>query len=376
MIFGTSNTERGRINTGGEWGFGRVASVGYKADVQGTVRSSAGFDATGWSFRALNTAGDGGGGIVAPNGAAAGLRVSSDGGPLYLMAGGVDRMVLNAAGHVGIPLASGKLSVGAAAGSGSGQLFVYKSGAANVTMETSDDGVSLGVGTNRSGLTNAWGAPTGNFFMMAPNAQPMVFGTSATPAITISATGAVGVGTVAPHTAPTSAFSAGNGSGANIYIGSGTTNSYLDQAILHFRSAGGVEIANVADTGIFNIVNPGKLYIAGVPVKWESAETALLSTALQSLNFAHPYSRAPDIFQIVLRCKTGEFGYAVGTEIDITSDCNSGTSGIAVYGYPSSIGFVQGLSGANTMPIRRPDTGAPGYVTAANWRLVAKGLWL
>lgn len=86
----------------GSVGVGAAAVAGYKLDVTGTIRSIGGeASASGYGVRVLNSTQSGGGSITAPAGAAAGLAVASDGGPLMLLTN-VERARINSTGEMGI----------------------------------------------------------------------------------------------------------------------------------------------------------------------------------------------------------------------------------------------------------------------------------
>lgn len=116
--------------------------------------------------------------------------------------------------------------------------------------------------------------------------------------------------------------------------------------------------------------------VAGLSIAWISPTPLTVpNTAIQSVTFSHSYGRTPTMFSVLIRCKTAEFGYAVGTEIDIKSDCNSGASGLSVYATATTVGYAQQLTGANTIAIR-PPAGGLQFITQANWELIARAIFL
>jgi hypothetical protein len=103
---------------------------------------------------------------------------------------------------------------------------------------------------------------------------------------------------------------------------------------------------------------------------FESGETAI--TLDSKVSVAHGLSTKPILFQAVLRCKTAEFGYAVGDEMDATNHIlREGTR-------PHLYGFWTGVDSANVFTVfgevlQVMDTsGDVDNLSPSNWRLVIR----
>lgn len=110
---------------------------------------------------------------------------------------------------------------------------------------------------------------------------------------------------------------------------------------------------------------------------FESAEQTL--TAGTDTAVAHGLTdgtgagRLPKLLRSVIRCKTTEFGYAVGDEVTISESVYSGAVnvGVSVYADTTNVGFVVNASGANLFVIKRSATvGTYVQITPANWKFV------
>jgi len=82
-----------KIDTAGRVGIGVAAAAGILLDVAGAIRGTS--DA---GLRLLNAAQNNGATVAAINGVNTGLRLTSDGGPILLNAGGTDKVQLSAGG--------------------------------------------------------------------------------------------------------------------------------------------------------------------------------------------------------------------------------------------------------------------------------------
>jgi hypothetical protein len=94
---------------------------------------------------------------------------------------------------------------------------------------------------------------------------------------------------------------------------------------------------------------------------FESSEITV-PTTVGNEEVSHGLGSVPKIFQVVIRCKTADLGYAVDDEVDVTS---SGIQ-ISVYSNSTVIGFTQKPS----VYISHKDGSAVANITPANWKLV------
>lgn len=107
---------------------------------------------------------------------------------------------------------------------------------------------------------------------------------------------------------------------------------------------------------------------------YTSSETSIPATNTTQ-TWTHSLGQAPDSIQLILRCKTAEYGYSVGDEIRFTSEytynvgvytfwANASTIGFRHYTAAGTVFNIVDRSVANT--VRNP--------TPANWRIVVKGI--
>lgn len=144
------------------------------------------------------------------------------------------------------------------------------------------------------------------------------------------------------------------------------TNEALTE-VLKISSAGNVDLTQ----------GSGSLRIGGLISRFESAEQTVPS-ATGSTTVAHGGTRAPDLVQIFLRCKTAELGYAVGDEVVYNlSDTGDATRVGTLRANATNVIFAYIASSGGTLAIRASaGLGAITAVTAANWRVVLKAHWL
>jgi hypothetical protein len=121
----------------------------------------------------------------------------------------------------------------------------------------------------------------------------------------------------------------------------------------------------------------GSLRVNGHITRFESLTVAVPTSAgVGSLTtIAHGGTRVPDQFSVRLRCVITEHGYAVGAEVDLVSiggsvtySCSADATNI-YFRMPAATGGVPQVfvaSGGNSQPA----------VTAANWRLAVRAIWL
>jgi hypothetical protein len=107
-----------------------------------------------------------------------------------------------------------------------------------------------------------------------------------------------------------------------------------------------------------------------------SSETTI-PTANTDLTWGHGLGQTPDIIQLILRCKTAEFGYAVGDEIRFTSEYTYNVGLYTFWCNASTIGFRHyTVAGTVFNILDRTQGNTPRYPTLAKWRLVVKGIIL
>lgn len=142
-----------------------------------------------------------------------------------------------------------------------------------------------------------------------------------------------------------------------------------------FRSAVALSIDG---SGYLNVGGgSGYLKIGGNITRFESVETAVPTNTFSNTTASHGGPRKPDIFKVVLRCKTAELGYSIGDEVGVTDDADGSTSGSnQSWASATQIGILITRTTSNPPVIRRKDTGASATITAANWVLVFYALWL
>lgn len=120
----------------------------------------------------------------------------------------------------------------------------------------------------------------------------------------------------------------------------------------------------------------GALRINGHVSRTESSEFTCPSTNNTLVQFAHGGTRAPDVIHTILRCKTAEHSYGPGDEFVLHNLTNVTDRDFALVSGSSNITFYWISTSNLAPPIRSLSNGSAQTVTAANWRLVFKCLWL
>lgn len=128
----------------------------------------------------------------------------------------------------------------------------------------------------------------------------------------------------------------------------------------------------------------GRLYVSDgthwLPITmpyFESSElTITVSTdtaAAHGLTGGTGAGRTPSLTRGYLRCKTAEFGYAVGDEVATDFAESAGTNrGLSVYANTSNVGFVVGTQGAFVLRRDAGNIGNAGVITPGNWRVILR----
>lgn len=105
-------------------------------------------------------------------------------------------------------------------------------------------------------------------------------------------------------------------------------------------------------------------------LSFESAEIAV--TASSNIYVSHGLGGMPKLFQASVRCKTAEFGYAVGDELLIpTTDGGESAYRNAVWANSTIVGVALG---SRPLLIQSRATDTFETLTAGNWRIVLKAI--
>jgi hypothetical protein len=113
---------------------------------------------------------------------------------------------------------------------------------------------------------------------------------------------------------------------------------------------------------------------AGGASVYTSSETSIPATNTTE-TWTHSLGQAPDLIQLILRCKTAEYGYSVGDEVRYTSEYTAAST-YNLWANSTQIG-LRGIitSGASIFHLVRRDTsGVLTQATPANWKIVVKGI--
>mgnify|MGYP001569423334 CR=1 FL=1 len=100
---------------------------------------------------------------------------------------------------------------------------------------------------------------------------------------------------------------------------------------------------------------------------FESAEQNIV-TNTDTGGIAHGLGSTPKFFAALIRCKTAEYGYAVGDEVMLVTS-NTSIEGLGGYVNAANVGFVISVD------VRIIDRATPGTVriiTMANWKVVLR----
>lgn len=154
------------------------------------------------------------------------------------------------------------------------------------------------------------------------------------------------------------------------YIGFSQTTASSDAGLLNY----------IAGTHAFNgnvRIGSGGLKIGSSDLitRFESSEQSVPS-ATNTMTIAHGGTRVPDLFQVFLRCKTAELGYAVGAEVLIKDDMGDGNRAHQLQADATNVIWRYLPGGGATVPSLRNGSNTPAVITASNWRVVFKAHWL
>ena len=107
---------------------------------------------------------------------------------------------------------------------------------------------------------------------------------------------------------------------------------------------------------------------------YKSAETTIPATNT-TIEWTHSLGQAPDLIKLSLICKTAEFGYAVGDEIDFTSHYTYNVGVQTFWANTTKIGYRSYVAaGTNVFNIAKRDViNVVTPVTNANWKIIVRG---
>ena len=158
-------------------------------------------------------------------------------------------------------------------------------------------------------------------------------------------------------------------------------NTLIAAAVAGFTIAdNSVTTAKIADAAVTAAKLAATLDLSGktitmpanlTPVFTKSFESAEQSvpTVASAVSVAHSLGAVPKMFGVSLRCKTAEHGYAIGDEVDLEMTyASSSTRGGVAFANSTNVG----VSMVGSTMILNKTTGAGGYITEANWRLVLR----
>lgn len=142
------------------------------------------------------------------------------------------------------------------------------------------------------------------------------------------------------------------------------------------KTVGGLHVGGTSDPGADNIIVDGTAEVVGhlhentrrvfsASSMFQSDEVAIATNTDSYV--AHSLGAVPSLFTVVMRCKTGEYGYSAGDEVLLSSTYTGGTGpGLTAYANDTNIGFYN-----TTYPAvySRADGSFHG-ITLANWKLV------
>jgi hypothetical protein len=211
---------------------------------------------------------------------------------------------------------------------------------------------------------------------------------------------------------------AGAGTVTSVDSGTGLTGGPITTSGTLSIAAGGVDTTQLADNGVtfakMQDINTAKVIgrtTAGsgdpeeVSILDEDAMTSNSATALATqqsikayvdsqvgasvytssetsvpavnttVTWTHGLGQAPDLIELILRCKTAEYGYSVGDEVRYTSEY-TGASLYNFWANSTTIGFRGYLAAGASLfnLVRRDITGSTTQATPANWKVVVKGI--
>lgn len=101
--------------------------------------------------------------------------------------------------------------------------------------------------------------------------------------------------------------------------------------------------------------------------EFESVETSIPAENIE-VSAVHGLGVVPKLAQTVIRCKTAEWGYAIGDEIPLANDRDDSSRGLSIWQNASTLGMVYDGS----INVVRRDTPGTEPITPARWKVVFK----
>ena len=135
-------------------------------------------------------------------------------------------------------------------------------------------------------------------------------------------------------------------------------------------AVGTTQTAGDNSTKIATTAYADRLRLASAVVT--SSEQAI-PAANTDLNFAHGLSAIPSVYSVRYRCKTAEYGYSIGDEVDITTAVDGdGARNTCTWVNTTNVGYS---TSTTTPQIRNRTTGGTSAMTNARWKLIFRA-WL
>lgn len=265
----TNSAERLRIATNGDVSIGGVTPLA-KLDIAGGGNTYLAVRTDTGSIAGIQIAGNGTGlgsssFDLQQDGTGAVDIVQRAPSRMSFYTNNTERVRIDVSGNVAVSTAGARLLLGAGS-SGTGQLYVFKTGAVDVPIEASSSVVSSAFGTNSSGSTNAWGAPSATTYVANQGAYPLVFTTSGAERVRIDTSGNMIVGGTSPaarfHVVTATAgqsvgYFANGGAASTFSAGTFTNNTDADCVIQLSGVGAGTKFASIGPSVsiplIFNV---------------------------------------------------------------------------------------------------------------------------
>ena len=154
-------------------------------------------------------------------------------------------------------------------------------------------------------------------------------------------------------------------------------NSGANQSINgNLQVAGTLQVTGASTLGgTVNVsAGSGSLQIGGAITRFESSEQAIANVnTLHSV--AHGGPRVPDLYWWVLRCKVANNGFAIGDEVMIGT-MDIGDTNRSYHWYANATNVLLQFTTPGGYPDLRDNTFAIFALTSANWKYVARAIWL
>lgn len=399
LLFYTTALERMRVDASGNVGIGAVPLNLFHLNA---ASGSTILRFSDSSPRVLGFLGSGSG-IIATS-AAADLGLRAEANLVFASGGNNERLRIDSSGRMGLgvtPQAWGANRVVVELGGASDQSYVAGRNTVNVLSNLYFDGTNFRTVAAAVGGLYQVGAATHNWFtasnggaggisaltqtMWLDSSGSLGIGVSPTSILDISRAGA----SLQARVRAAAGFAAAlQLAGNNNTVGSTSFDLQQDSAgnadIVQRNNArlslyaNNTEWLRLNAVGTFDLLQgAGALRVGSHVTRFESAEQTCPTTNLTAVALTHGGSRAPDQTRIYLRCKTAELGYSIGDEYCVT-DMDPGLNDrfFSHWANATTVNYWW-VMGTNSPPaIRQKGTATLTTVTAANWRVVVRCLWL